>query len=170
MPEPPEFVKKEADAADALAEAYRRDAVLALLGPAREPYLSWRTHAQRVLDENGYVAHVMETYPDARRGELLREKWERMLRVEKPTHFFIVVPRNEPMRGAHVEFGYLCASTVCASCSTASASSWRRGRTRRRRLRDTRPNSSASWASTGSRTRISSRDAWRAAWTTSCTG
>lgn len=98
---------KEADAADALAEAYRGDFIVALLGPAEEPYLSWRLHAQKVLRENGYIAHVMETYPAGPKGELLREKWERMLKVERPTHFFIVVPKAEAMRGAHVEFGYL---------------------------------------------------------------
>lgn len=30
-----------------------------------------------------------------------------MLQAEKPTHFFIVVPKDVPVRGAHVEFGYL---------------------------------------------------------------
>ena len=107
MPELPGFVAKEADAADALAEAYRQDVVLALLGPADEPYLGWRVHAQEVLRENGYLAHVMERYPSGPKGELLREKWERMLQAEKPTHFFIVVPKDVPVRGAHVEFGYL---------------------------------------------------------------
>lgn len=107
MPDLPEFIAKEADAADALAEAYREDILLVLLGPAEEPYLSWRIHAQKVLVEHGYAALVMEAYPAGPKGELLREKWERMLATEKPTHFFIVVPKNEPMRGAHVEFGYL---------------------------------------------------------------
>lgn len=102
MPELPGFVAKEADAADALAEAYRRDIVLALLGPAEEPYLSWRLHAQQVLHENGYIAHVMEAYPAGPKGELLGQKWVRMLAAERPTHFFIVVPKAEPMRGAHV--------------------------------------------------------------------
>lgn len=107
MPDLPGFVGKEADAADALAEAYRRDLILVLLGPAEEPYLSWRLHAQKLLQESGYQAHVMETYPSGPKGELLSEKWERLLRKERPTHFFIVVPKAEPMRGAHVEFGYL---------------------------------------------------------------
>jgi hypothetical protein len=107
MPELPEFVAKEADAADALAEAYREDVILVLLGPAEEPYVSWRIQAQKVLIEHGYRALVMETYPAGPKGELLRQKWERMLASERPTHFFIVVPKSEPMRGAHVEFGYL---------------------------------------------------------------
>ena len=107
MAELPGFVAKEADAADALAEAYREDIVLVLLGPAEAPFLSWRIHTQKVLVENGYKALVMEAYPAGPRGELLREKWARMLAAESPTHFFIVVPKTEPMRGAHVEFGYL---------------------------------------------------------------
>lgn len=106
-PDLPGFVVKEADAADALAEAYREDVTLVLLGSADEPYLTWRTHAQKILEENGYRAHVMETYPAGPKGELLSQKWERMLQTEKPTHFFIVVPKAEPMRGPHVEFGYL---------------------------------------------------------------
>lgn len=107
MPELPGFVAKEADAAEALTEAYRADIILVLLGPAEEPYLSWRVHAQKLLLEHGYHAHVMEAYSAGPKGELLREKWERMLAAEKPTHFFIVVPKTEPVRGAHVEFGYL---------------------------------------------------------------
>lgn len=107
MPDLPGFIAKEADAADALAEAYRQDAVFVLLGPANEPYLSWRVVAQKILLDNGYKAHVMETYPAGPKGELLAQKWERLLATEKPTHFFIVVPKDEPLRGAHVEFGYL---------------------------------------------------------------
>lgn len=107
MPDLPGFVAKEADAADALAEAYRQDAVFVLLGPASEPYLSWRVQAQKILHDNGYKALVMETYPGGPKAELLAQKWERLLAAEKPTHFFIVVPKDEPLRGAHVEFGYL---------------------------------------------------------------
>ncbi|MFA5861583.1 MAG: hypothetical protein WDA16_07800 [Candidatus Thermoplasmatota archaeon] len=107
MPDLPGFVAKEADAADALADAYRGDFVLLLLGSADEPYLSWRVEAQKILLENGYEAHVMETYASGPKGELLAQKWERLLGAERPTHFFIVVPKADPLRGPHVEFGYL---------------------------------------------------------------
>jgi hypothetical protein len=80
---PPSFIDKEADAAEALAEAYRPDFVVALLGPAGEPYVSWRVHAQKILLDHAYKALVMETYPAGAKGE------------------------TEPLRGAHIEFGYL---------------------------------------------------------------
>lgn len=103
----PGFIDKEADAADALAEAYHQDFVAVLLGPAEPPCLDWRVHAQKELTGHGYKAFVMETYPPGPKGELLAQKWERMLQIEKPTHFFIVVPMDAPLRGAHIEFGYL---------------------------------------------------------------
>jgi hypothetical protein len=101
------FIGKEADAVDALVEAYRPDFVAVLLGPAEEPFVSWRVHAQKELAGHGYKALVMETYAPGPKGELLAQKWERMLQAEKPTHFFVVVPRDAPIRGAHIEFGYL---------------------------------------------------------------
>jgi len=48
----------------------------------------------------------METYPP-QKGELLSQKWERFLAAERPTHYFVVVPKGTTMRGPHVEFGFL---------------------------------------------------------------
>lgn len=104
----PRFIKQMAAADEAVLEEYRPRVVTVLMGPAKEPHLQLRRTVRDALAKEGYRILILED-SEAYKGETLEAKWKRMIETEKPTHFFIVIPKSDPARSVHNEFGFLMA-------------------------------------------------------------